>query len=91
MSENRTDPVTRLAAERDEAHDTGGELILEEAREEVVRLVTHPVTEVRRLEHVAEEGDSAATPLIVAIGVGLFIAVVLAIALTVIMLVYYTA
>ena len=91
MSENRIDQATRVAAGGDASHDTGGELILEEAREEVVRLVTHPVTEVRRLEHVAEEGDSAATPLIVAIGVGLFIAVVLAIALTVIMLVYYTA
>ena len=89
MSENRTDPVTRIQAGGEEPHDTGGELILEEAREEVVRLVTHPVAEMKRLEHVAEEGDSAATPLIVAIGVGLFIAVVLVIALTVIMLVYY--
>jgi len=69
--------------------ETGGEVILEEAREELVRLVTHPVAEIKRLEHVAEEGDSAATPLIVAVGVALFLAIVLVIVLTVILLVYY--
>lgn len=72
-----------------EAQETGGELILEEAREEIVRLVTHPVDEVKRLEHVAEEGDSAATPLIIAVGVTVVLAIVFLIVLTVIMLVYY--
>ncbi|HET7743512.1 MAG TPA: hypothetical protein VFK76_02125 [Gaiellaceae bacterium] len=72
-----------------EPHETGGELVLEEAREEIVRLVTHPVEEIKRLEHVAEEGDSAATPLIIAVGVTAVLAVVFLVVLTVIMLVYY--
>lgn len=77
------------AAGDGERQETGGEVILEEAREEIARLVTHPVAEVKRLEHVAEEGDSAATPLIVAVGVTAFLAIVLLVVLTVIMLVYY--
>jgi hypothetical protein len=72
-----------------ETHETGGEVILEEAREEIVRLVTHPVAEIKRLEHVAEEGDSAATPLIIAVGVTVVLAIVLIVVLTVILLVYY--
>jgi hypothetical protein len=69
--------------------ETGGELLIEEAREEVARLVTHPLAEIKRLEHVADEGESAATPLVIAVGVTIFLAVVLAIVLTVILLVYY--
>lgn len=49
-------------------HD-GTELLLEEIREEAGRLLTHPVQEVVRLEHVAADGESAATPLIVVLGV----------------------
>ena len=85
-----TDPAAELGADGG-PHETGGELILEEAREEVVRLVTHPVSEIRRLEHVADEGESPATPLIVAVGVAVFIAIVLAIVLAVILLVYYSS
>jgi CHASE3 domain sensor protein len=77
-----------LMAERD---PEGGELILEEAREEVVRLVTHPVEEVKRLERVADEGESAATPLILAVGVTAFLALVLAIVLAVVFFAYYDA
>jgi uncharacterized membrane protein len=77
-----------LMAERD---PEGGELVLEEAREEVVRLVTHPVEEVKRLERVADEGESAATPLILAVGVTAFIVVVFAIVVTVVFLAYYDA
>ncbi len=74
-----------------EPHETGGEVILEEAREEIVRLVTHPVAEIKRLEQVAEEGDSAATPLIIAVGVAVVLAIVFLVVLTVILLVYYGA
>lgn len=74
-----------------EPRETGGEVILEEAREEIVRLVTHPVAEIKRLEHVAEEGDSAATPLIIAVGVAVVLAIVFLVVLTAIMLVYYGA
>ena len=86
---NGIDPAADRAASDGDEHETGGELVLEEAREEVSRLVTHPVTEIRRLEHVADEGESPATPLIVAVGVAVFLAIVLAIVLTVILLVYY--
>lgn len=51
-------------------HD-GTELLLEEIREEAGRLLTHPVQEVVRLEHVAIDGESAATPMIVVAGVAL--------------------
>ncbi len=51
-------------------HD-GTELLLEEIREEAGRLLTHPVREVVRLEHVAADGESAATPMIVVLGVAL--------------------
>jgi hypothetical protein len=74
-----------------EHHAEGGELLLEEAREEARRLVSHPLDEVKRLERVADEGESAATPLILAVGVIAFLVVVLAIFLTVVFLVYYNA
>jgi CHASE3 domain sensor protein len=74
----------------DAVEESGGELLVHEARDEVVRLVTHPVAEIKRLEHVAEEGESAATPLVIAVGVTVFIAIVLAIVLTVVFLVYYS-
>jgi 8-oxo-dGTP pyrophosphatase MutT (NUDIX family) len=77
------------AAGAAEAAETGSEVLLEEAREEVGRLVRHPVAEIKRLEHVADEGESAATPLIVAIGIATVIAIIFAIVLTVILLVYY--
>jgi hypothetical protein len=51
-------------------HD-GTELLLEEIRDEAGRLFTHPVQEVVRLEHVAADGESAATPMIVVVGVAL--------------------
>ena len=37
---------------------------LEEVEGELERLVSHPRSEARRLEAVAEEGESGATPLI---------------------------
>jgi len=75
----------------DASEETGGDLILHEARDEVARLVTHPVAEIKRLEHVADEGESAATPLIVAAGITIVVAIVLAFALAVILFAYYDA
>lgn len=69
----------------------GGDLLAQEIREETSRLVHHPVEEVKRLEHVAAGGESAATPLLVTAGVALFLAVVFAIFVTAAMLVYYFA
>ena len=96
MSESGSDGTDRAESAQPATHEdaadgaeTGSEVLLEEAREEVGRLVRHPVAEIKRLEHVADEGESAATPLIVGIGVIVAFAIVFAIVLTVILLVYY--
>jgi hypothetical protein len=69
------------------ADDT--ELLLHEIRDEASSLVHHPVEEIRRLAHVAAEGDSPTTPLLVTIGVMGAVAVILALLLTAVLLVYY--
>ncbi len=69
----------------------GGDLLAQEIREEVGRLVHHPVEEVKRLEHVAADGESATTPLLTVLGVGLLLAGVFAVVCTIVMLVYYLA
>ncbi len=69
----------------------GGDLLAQEIREEVGRLVHHPIDEVKRLEHVAAEGESATTPLLTVVGVGLVLAVIFVIVTAITMLVYYTA
>lgn len=68
----------------------GTDLLAQEIREEAGRLVHHPVDEVKRLEHVAADGESATTPLLVTLGVALLLAAVFAIVTTVVMIVYYT-
>jgi len=65
------------------------ELILHELRDEASSLAHHPVTEARRLAHVAEQGESPTTPLLVALAVAGVVFVVLALLLTVALLVYY--
>ena len=65
------------------------ELILEEARHEASSLVHHPVEEVRRLSHVAAEGDSPTTPLLVTLGVAGVVFVILAVLLVLVLLIYY--
>jgi len=62
-----------------------------EIRDEASRLAHHPIEELRRLEHVAADGESATTPLLATIGVGLVIGVIFAIVLTATLLVYYYA
>ena len=69
----------------------GGELLATETREEIVRLVSHPVDEVRRLEHVAADGESASTPLLLVLGVGGFLVAILAVVIAVALVVYYGA
>jgi hypothetical protein len=65
------------------------ELILYEIRDEASSLAHHPVDEVRRLAHVATDGDSPTTPLLVYLGVAGGVAAILAILLVVVLLVYY--
>jgi len=67
----------------------GTDLLAEEIREEAGRLLHHPVDEAKRLKGVAAEGESAATPLILFIGVAIFLAVIAAIVMTVVFLAYY--
>lgn len=57
----------------------GTELLLQEIREEGSRLVHHPLKEVERLERVAEEGESAATPLIVVLGIAVVVTALFAV------------
>ncbi|HZS58984.1 MAG TPA: hypothetical protein VFA43_06920 [Gemmatimonadaceae bacterium] len=65
------------------------ELLLHEIRDEASHLAHHPVEELRRLAHVAADGDSPTTPLLVTIGVMIGVAAILALMLTAALLVYY--
>jgi len=69
------------------ADDT--ELLLHEIRDEASSLAHHPVEEIRRLAHVAAEGDSPTTPLLVTLGVVGIVAAVLVFMLTAGLLAYY--
>ena len=53
----------------------GTDLLVQELREEFAHLVRHPIDELKRLEHVAADGDSPTTPLLSVIGIGLAIGV----------------
>ena len=69
----------------------GTELLVQELKEEAGRLAHHPIAEVRRLEHVVEEGDSPATPLILMVVVGVAAAVAVAVVVTLAFVAYYSA
>ena len=56
----------------------GTDLLAQELREEVAHLVRHPIEELKRLEHVAADGDSPTTPMLTVIGIGLGIVVLFA-------------
>jgi hypothetical protein len=62
---------------------------VQEIREEAGRLVHHPIAEIKRLEGVVEEGESAATPLLLFVGVGIILVVIAAVAMTVVFFAYY--
>jgi len=59
----------------------GTDLLLQELREEAAHLARHPIEEIKRLEHVAAEGDSPTTPMLSVIGIGLAVAVLFALVL----------
>ena len=65
------------------------DLLAQEIREEAGRLVHHPVAEMKRLEGVVEEGESAATPLILFVGVAIILALITAVVMTVVFFAYY--
>jgi hypothetical protein len=67
----------------------GADVLTEEIKEEASRLLHHPVEEVKRLEHVVEEGDSPATLLLLMFGMVAAAVVIGGIAIAAALLVYY--
>ena len=76
-----------MSVSPDDKHGT--DLLAQEIKEEAGRLVRHPLAEAKRLEHVAEEGDSPAAMLILILAVIGVAAVVLAVVISVSLVVYY--
>jgi hypothetical protein len=68
----------------------GADLLTQELKEEAGRLVHHPILELRRLEHVAAEGDSPTTPMLVILGVAGALALIAAVAMAIALFAYYT-
>ena len=68
----------------------GADLLLLEIREETGRLIHHPIEEVKRLEHVVEEGDSPATLLLLTLTVAGFALVIGGVVIAIALTVYYT-
>jgi hypothetical protein len=56
----------------------GTDLLVQEIREEVAHLVKHPIEELKRLEHVAADGDSPTTPLLTVTGMVVLLALIFA-------------
>lgn len=69
----------------------GAEVVVQELKDEAGRLAHHPIAEVKRLEHVVEEGDSSATPLILMVVVTVFAALAVAVVVILAFLAYYSA
>ena len=59
----------------------GTDLVAHEIREEFGLLVHHPIAELKRLEHVAADGESPTTPLITVIGTAAVLALLFAVVL----------
>jgi hypothetical protein len=62
---------------------------LQEKAKDIVHALEHPIETAKELEHEAEEGRSARTPLIALTGVTLVLAVILAIMLAITMTLYF--
>ena len=56
----------------------GTDLLVQEIREEFAHLVRHPLEELKRLEHVAADGDSPTTPLLTVIGAAILVGTIFA-------------
>jgi hypothetical protein len=56
----------------------GTDLLLQEIRQEIGDLVRHPIGELKRLEHVAADGDSPTTPMLTIVGMALATATIFA-------------
>jgi hypothetical protein len=62
---------------------------LQEKAKDIVHALEHPIETAKELEHEAEEGRSARTPLIALTGVTLVLSVILAIMLAITMTLYF--
>jgi uncharacterized membrane protein len=62
---------------------------LQEKAKDIVQSLEHPVETAKALEHEAEEGRSARTPVIALTGVTLVVGVALAIVLAIAMTLYF--
>ena len=62
---------------------------LQEKAREIVHAIEHPVEVAKELEHEAEEGSSARTPLIALVGVTLVAFVIFVLMLSIAMTLYY--
>jgi hypothetical protein len=62
---------------------------LQDKAKDIVHSVEHPIETAKALEHEAEEGSSARTPLIAVTGVTLVVIVLLAIMLAIAMTLYF--
>lgn len=78
-----------MNAPPDDRH--GVDLLVEELKEEAGRLAHHPVAEMRRLEHVVDEGDSPATPLLLMLAAAAVLTVVVAVVVALAFVAYYSA
>jgi hypothetical protein len=62
---------------------------LQEKARDIIHSVEHPVEVAKELEHEAEEGATARTPLIVLSGVTLVVSVIVVIVLAIAMTLYF--
>jgi hypothetical protein len=76
-----------MSTSPDDLHGT--DLLAQEIKDEASRLAHHPLAEVKRLEHVAEEGESPAAMLVLILTVTAVMAVILAVVISISLVVYY--
>ena len=69
--------------------DDGTEVLTQEIKDEAARLVADPVAELKRLENVAADGESPATPLLVIVAVTAAVALLATFVIAVALLAYY--
>jgi hypothetical protein len=62
---------------------------LQEKAKDIAHALEHPIETAKELEHEAEEGQSARTPLIALTGVTLVLSVILALMLAITMTLYF--
>jgi hypothetical protein len=67
----------------------GTQLLLQEIRDEASSLTHHPAKEIRRLTHVAADGESPTTPMLLTLGVTAVVGAIFVAVVTAALLAYY--